>query len=431
MRQSQAHLPFIKETPADAEAVSHKLMLRAGLIRPVAAGIQAWLPMGLRVLRKVEHIIRTQQERFGAEELLMPILQPEELWQESGRAEAYGPEMVRLQDRKSRPLLLGPTHEELVTDLFRRDCKSWRDVPRILYQISWKFRDERRPRFGVMRGREFLMKDAYSFDLDEAGAMASYHRMFASYMATFAAMGLTAVPVRAATGPIGGAMSHEFHVLADTGESEVFADRALLSAASDGDLPAPGDDLAGYFDRITAQYSAADEMHDAQTCPVAPDDLVTRRGIEIGHIFQFGTKYSDAMGATVSLPDGSQSPVHMGSYGIGVSRLVAAIIEASHDDRGIIWPASVAPFDVHLVNLKQGDRTCDALADRAEHMLRDKGMTVLHDDRQDSPGAKLAGADLLGLPRQIIIGPRHAADGHVEVKDRRSGACQIVSLDTL
>ena len=429
MRLSRYFLPTLKETPSEAQIVSHRLMLRAGLIRQEAAGIYAWLPLGLRVLKRIEQIVREEQERAGAVEILMPTIQLADLWRESGRYEDYGHEMLRITDRHKRDLLFGPTAEEVVTDIFRSFIKSYRDLPLNLFNIQWKFRDEQRPRFGVMRGREFLMKDAYSFDLDEAGARKSYNRMFVAYLNTFARLGLKAVPMRADPGPIGGDLSHEFIILAKTGESEVFCHKDLV------DMPAPGpdvdwDDLQAVVDRRTALYAATEEMHDqARFEAEAPEDKrLSARGIEVGHIFYFGTKYSKPMKAIVAGPDGKDVPVHMGSYGVGVSRLVGAIIEASHDDAGIIWPDAVAPFDVGVINLRPNDEAVSAACEQAVAAIEAAGKTVLYDDRDERPGGKFATADLIGLPWQLIIGPKGLADGVVELKRRATGERETLPL---
>ncbi|WP_417773208.1 proline--tRNA ligase [Stappia sp.] len=422
MRLSRYFLPILKETPKEAEIVSHRLMLRAGMIRQETAGIYAWLPMGLRVLRKIEQIVREEQNRAGAQELLMPTVQPADLWRESGRYDAYGKEMLRITDRHEREMLFGPTNEEMITDIFRASVKSYKDLPLNLYHIQWKFRDEVRPRFGVMRGREFLMKDAYSFDLDKEGARHAYNRMFVAYLRTFARMGLKAIPMRADTGPIGGDMSHEFIILASTGESEVFCDKAIL------DLPIPDEDtdftsdLSPVIESWTTPYAATDEMHDTAAYDAVPEEArMSARGIEVGHIFYFGTKYSEPMGAKVAGPDGADVPVHMGSYGVGVSRLLGAIIEAHHDEAGIVWPASVAPFHVGLINLKPGDAEADAACADLERQLSGAGLDVLVDDVDTRAGAKFATMDLIGLPWQLIVGPRGLKDGVVELKNRASG----------
>ena len=421
MRLSQYFLPVLRENPAEAQIVSHRLMLRAGMIRQSSAGIYSWLPLGLRVLRRVEQIVREEQDRTGAQEILMPTIQPAELWRESGRYDDYGKEMLRIRDRHDREMLYGPTNEEQITEIVRAAIKSYRDLPKNLYHIQWKFRDEVRPRFGVMRGREFLMKDAYSFDLDAAGAKHSYNKMLVAYLRTFARMGLKAIPMRADTGPIGGELSHEFQILADTGESAVYCDKAWLDAdilAEDVDYDG---DLEPFFKQWTARYAATDEMHDAAKCPVPANELVTARGIEVGHIFNFSTKYSAPMGAVVSLADGGTVPLEMGSYGIGVSRLVGALIEANHDDGGIIWPESVAPFRVGLINLRAADAKCAAAADELYAKLGAGGSSVLYDDRDESAGGKFATMDLIGLPWQAIVGPRGVAAGTLELKNRRTG----------
>tara|TARA_B100000683_G_scaffold23884_1_gene22253 strand:- start:191 stop:1510 length:1320 start_codon:yes stop_codon:yes gene_type:complete len=429
MRLSQYFLPLLKETPKEAQIASHRLMLRAGMIQQSSAGIYSWLPLGKKVLDKIADIVREEQNRAGALEIMMPTIQPAELWQESGRYDDYGAEMLRIKDRHDRDMLYGPTNEEQVTDIFRAHVRSYKALPLNLYHIQWKFRDEVRPRFGIMRGREFLMKDAYSFDSDAAGARAAYNRMFVSYLKTFARMGLTAIPMEADTGPIGGDMSHEFIILAETGESGVYFHKDWL----DADLVTQvnyDEDLQPVVDRFTSLYARADEKHDPDTCPVAADELMSLRGIEVGHIFYFGEKYSAAMGASVTAPDGTNRPVHMGSYGIGVSRLVGGIIEASHDDRGIIWPRAVAPFDVAVVNLKAGDETCDSCAEDLYAKLQAAGADPLYDDRDDRPGAKLAAIDLIGIPWQIVVGPRGMANGVVEVKNRRTGEAVEVSPDS-
>jgi prolyl-tRNA synthetase len=429
MRLSQYFLPTLRETPKEAQIVSHRLMLRAGMIQQSSAGIYSWLPLGLKVMRKIEQIVREEQNRAGAVELLMPTIQPAELWQESGRYDDYGLEMLRIKDRHERDMLFGPTNEEQITDIFRTHVKSYRALPLNLYHIQWKFRDEVRPRFGIMRGREFLMKDAYSFALNAEAARAEYNKMFVSYLLTFKRLGLTAIPMEADTGPIGGDMSHEFVILADTGESEVFCHKDWLNYSLDAGEVDYQADLQPIVDRFTSLYAVTDEKHDAKSCPVKADDLVTTRGIEVGHIFYFGDKYSTPMGAVVADDTGKSTAVHMGSYGIGVSRLVGGIIEASHDDKGIIWPESVAPFDVAVVNLKPGNAECDAAVEDLYRRLQDAGFDVLMDDSSDSAGAKLNTMDLIGIPRQIVIGPRGMANGEVEFKIRKTGASQTLSPD--
>ena len=397
MKLSQFLLPVIKENPQEAQIASHRLMLRAGMVRQLGAGIYNWLPLGLKVLNNIEQIVREEMDKIGALEVLMPTMQPAELWQESGRYDAYGKEMLRIKDRHDRDMLFGPTAEEVVTDIFRNACKSYKDLPKIIYNIQWKFRDEVRPRFGVMRGREFLMKDSYSFDLDEKTAQESYWKHHAAYLKIFARMGLTGIPVRANTGPIGGDLSHEFHIVAQTGESALY-----------------------YTDDYS--YAMADEMHDPAT---APKGFKEARGIEVGHIFYFGEKYSKALKVKVQGKDGKEVIPHMGSYGIGVSRLVGAIIEASHDDQGIIWPEAVAPYKVGLINIKPGDATCDKICDEIYAKLP----SCLYDDREGSAGGKFATMDLIGLPWQIAVGPRGAVNGMVELKNRKTGEKAEVTLE--
>ncbi len=427
MRLSRSLVPTLKETPSEAQIVSHRLMLRAGLVRQTASGIYAWLPAGLRVLNNIADIVRAEQDAIGAQEMLMPTIQPAELWQRSGRYDAYGPEMLRLRDRHGRDLLYGPTNEEMLTDILRQSLKSYRELPQTLYQLQWKFRDEVRPRFGVMRGREFFMKDAYSFDLDYAGAVQSYRRQMLAYMRTFQRLGVKAIPMVADTGPIGGNLSHEFIILAPTGESQVFYDatfeRLDYTAAYVSHLSEV--DLARFYESVTTPYAATDEMHDtAVWADVA--DRREGRGIEVGHIFYFGTKYSEPMGLSVSGRDGVAVTPHMGSYGVGVSRLVGALIEAHHDEAGIIWPNSVAPFRASLLNLKVGDVACDRVC---EDIYARMAGQALYDDREDRAGVKFADADLMGHPWQLVVGPRGAAAGTVELKRRASGEKQELPLD--
>ena len=423
MRLSRYLLPVLKETPAEAQIVSHRLMLRAGMVRQEAAGIYAWLTLGLRVLKNIEAIVREEMDRAGAVELLMPTLQLADLWRESGRYDAYGPEMLRIRDRNERELLYGPTNEEMITGIFRAGVRSYRSLPMNLYHMQWKFRDEQRPRFGVMRGREFLMKDAYSFDIDEAAARRSYNRMFVAYLRTFARMGLQAIPMRAETGPIGGDLSHEFIVLAETGESAVFCDRRVLDLAA----PEAGidyeSDLSALIEQWTAHYAATEDVHDAARYEreVSMEDRVHTRGIEVGQVFYFGTKYSQPMKAVVAGPDGVERPVHGGSYGIGLSRLVGAIIEASHDEAGIVWPEAVAPYKVGLINLKPGDAATDAACDGLYAQLEAAGASVLYDDTDERAGVKFSRMDLIGLPWQLVVGPRGLANGTVELKRRANG----------
>ena len=432
MRLSRFFLPVMKDTPAEAAIVSHQLMLRAGMIRQEAAGIYAWLPLGFRVLKKIEQIVREEQDRAGAQEVLMPTIQSADLWKESGRYDDYGKEMLRIADRHGREMLYGPTNEELITEIFRASVKSYRDLPRMLYHIQWKFRDEVRPRFGVMRGREFLMKDNYSFDLDYEGALRSYRRMFVAYLRTYARMGLKAVPMEAESGPIGGDLSHEFIILADTGETGVFCHGDLLDYDVLAEQIDYESDLSPVVDYWTRCYARTDDKHDqgAFEAEVPAERRIERRGIEVGHIFYFGTKYSEPLQALVSTPDGGQVAVHMGSYGIGVSRLVGAIIEASHDEAGIVWPEAVAPFQVGLINLRAGDEACAAHCDELYAKLRGAGVEVLYDERDESPGAKFADMDLVGLPWQLVVGPRGLKAGLVELKRRRGGERQELSAES-
>ncbi|MGQ0742349.1 MAG: proline--tRNA ligase [Alphaproteobacteria bacterium] len=429
MRLSRYFLPLLKETPSEAQIVSHRLMLRAGLIRQEAAGIYAWLPLGFRVLKKIEQIVREEMNRAGAIEILMPTLQPADLWRETGRYDAYGPEMLRVKDRHERELVYGPTNEDMVTEIFRAYVRSYKALPLNLYHIQWKFRDEVRPRFGVMRGREFLMKDAYSFDLNFEAGKKSYNKMYVAYLRTFSRMGLKTIPVRAETGPIGGELSHEFIVLAETGESEVFCHKDLT------DIPVPGEnvdfdgDLSPIVRERSAFYAATSDVHEQARFEkeVPPDKRVSARGIEVGQIFYFGSKYSLPMKAVVTGPDGKDVAVEGGSYGIGVSRLAGAIIEASHDGAGIIWPEPVAPFGVSLINLKTGDAKTESVCGDLYAKLTRSGAEVLYDDTDERPGAKFACHDLIGIPYQIVVGPRRLEKGMVEVKTRASGAREEMS----
>jgi prolyl-tRNA synthetase len=431
MRLTRYFLPTLKENPAEAQIVSHRLMLRAGMARQEAAGIYAWLPLGKRVLANIERIVREEMDRAGAIEILMPTLQPADLWKETGRYDAYGPEMLRITDRHERELIYGPTNEDMVTEIFRASVKSYKALPVNLYHIQWKFRDETRPRFGVMRGREFLMKDAYSFDIDKAAARRSYNRMYVAYLRIFSRMGLKTIPMRAETGPIGGDLSHEFIVLAETGESGVFCHKDLL------DMPIPPadvdfeSDLEPIVSQRTSLYAATEDVHEPERFEreVPEDKRLAARGIEVGQIFYFGTKYSVPMNAVVTGPDGKDVPVESGSYGVGVSRLVGAIIEASHDDAGIIWPDAVAPFAVGLINLKSGDAKVDAAADDIYRRLTAAGVETLYDDRNERPGGKFADMDLIGLPWQLIVGPRGLANGVVELKRRRTGERTELPVD--
>ena len=431
MRLSKFFMPILRDNPKEAEILSHRLMLRAGMIRQEAAGIYSWLPLGFRVLTKIEQIVREELDRAGAIEMLMPTLQLADLWRESGRYDAYGPEMLRIQDRHKREMLYGPTNEEMITAIFRSGVKSYRELPKNLYHFQWKFRDEQRPRFGVMRGREFLMKDAYSFDVDEAAGRRSYNRMFVAYLRIFARLGLTGIPMRAETGPIGGDLSHEFIVLADTGESGVFVDKDVLGLP----IPPPDLDYEGDLSPIVAQwttlYAATEDVHDQARFEAETPEArrVATRGIEVGQVFFFGDKYTRPMKAMIAGPDGVERPAQCGSYGVGVSRLVGALIEASHDEAGIVWPEAVAPFAVGLANLKVGDAATDAACQTIYDALTKRGVEVLYDDTDERPGGKFARLDLIGLPHQVIVGPKSLADGKVEVKTRRTGERETLPLE--
>jgi|TARA_B100000809_G_scaffold118656_1_gene116940 prolyl-tRNA synthetase len=424
-------MPTLKENPAEAQIVSHRYMMRSGMIRQSSAGIYSWLPLGLRVLKKIEQIVREEQNFAGCQELLMPTIQPATIWRESGRYEDYGKEMLRITDRHEREMLYGPTNEELITEIFRGSVRTYKDLPKLLYHIQWKFRDEVRPRFGVMRGREFLMKDTYSFDLNFDGAKKTYNKMFVAYLRTFARMGLRAIPMAADSGPIGGDMSHEFLILADTGESEVFCHKDILSFDLPKDNIDYNEDFQPIVDKWTELYAATDEKHNLSQESLLAEDLVSARGIEVGHIFYFGTKYSKAMNALISSPSGQEIPVEMGSYGIGISRLVAGIIEASHDDDGIIWPESVAPFDIGIINLSSGNESCDSACEDLYFRLGNAGLDVLYDERDERAGVKFANMDLIGLPWQIIAGPRGIKNGVIELKNRATGEKDEMTLNSV
>ena len=431
MYVSKFFMPILRDAPKEAEIVSHRLMLRSGMIRQSSSGIYSWLPMGLKVLNNIEQIVREEQDRASAVELLMPTIQSAELWRESGRYDDYGAEMLRITDRHDREMLYGPTNEELITTLFRDGAHSYRDVPRTLYHIQWKFRDEIRPRFGIMRGREFLMKDAYSFDLSAEEGKKSYNRMFVAYLRTFERLGLKAIPMRADTGPIGGDLSHEFIILADTGESEVFCHKDLTELSAPTQNFAFDEDLGPVIKPWLEKYAATEEMHDKTLFDkeVPADKQISARGIEVGHIFFFGTKYTEPMKCSVQGPDGVMTPLQCGSYGIGVSRLVGAIIEACHDDAGIVWPESIAPFRIGLVNLKAGDSETDKVCESLYEQLTNAGQSVLYDDTNERAGAKFKTMDLIGLPWQIIAGPRGLKESKVEVKNRKTGETKNLGLD--
>jgi prolyl-tRNA synthetase len=424
MRLTRYFLPVLKETPAEAQIVSHRLMLRAGMIRQAQAGIYSWLPLGYRVLGNIERIVHEEQQKAGHIPVLMPTLQSADLWRQSGRYDAYGDELLRIKDRHGRDMLYGPTNEEMITEIVAAYANSYRDMPLTLYHIQWKFRDERRPRFGVMRGREFLMKDGYNFDLSKEAALHAYNRHLVSYLRTYERMGLQAIPMRADSGPIGGDYTHEFLVLAETGESEVFYDSEITDLTF-GDRVVDYDDwdqCQAVLEEFTSRYARTDETHDEAAFAEVPEGRRrSARGIEVGQIFYFGTKYSEDFGAVVVNEDGDRVPLHMGSHGIGVSRLVGAIIEASHDDKGIIWPEEVSPFPVGIVNLRQGEPETDAACEQLYDALLAKGLEPLYDDREERAGAKFATMDLIGLPWRITVGPRGLKNGVVEVTSRRTG----------
>ena len=432
MRLSRYFLPVLKENPSEAQIVSHRLMLRAGMIKQASAGIYSWLPLGFKVMRKIEDIVHEEQIRAGHIPMLMPTLQSADLWRESGRFDGYGEEMLRMKDRQGRDMLFSPTAEEMFTDVFRAHVNSYKDLPLTLYQVQWKFRDEIRPRFGVMRGREFYMKDGYNFDLSKEDALHAYNRHLVSYLRTYERMGLQAIPMRADSGPIGGDYTHEFLVLADTGESEVFYDSKVTDirlGARDIDY----DDVAqcqSVMEEFTALYARTGETHDSAAFETLPADRQrSARGIEVGQIFYFGTLYSDKLGALVTDDQGNKIPVHMGSHGIGVSRLVGAIIEASHDEKGIIWPEGVTPFHCGIVNLKQGDDETDAACEALYSGLTALGLEPLYDDRKERAGGKFATMDLIGLPWRITVGPRGLKNGVVEVTSRRTGDSEELPVD--
>ena len=426
MRLSNYFLPTLKEIPLEASVVSHQLLLRSGMIRQTASGIYSWLPLGLRVLRKIENIIRQEMDKAGALEILMPTIQPAELWIESGRYDAYGKEMLRIKDRHDRDILYGPTHEEVITDLFRKNINSYKDLPKNFYQINWKFRDEIRPRFGLMRGREFLMKDSYSFDIDEENARKTYNLMYETYYKIFLRMGLKPIALRADTGAIGGDLSHEFHILADVGESAIFYDKKLDEVFENNSSNADFD-----IQSLQKIYATADDLHDPNNCPIPLDQLVSKRGIEVGQIFNFKSKYSQALQASVMGANSQKIYPNMGSYGIGVSRVVSATIEANHDEKGIIWPEALAPFAVMLINIRSNDENCNKACEEIYYKLQNKGIEVLYDDSENSLGQKFAVADLIGIPKQIIVGPKSLSLGMVEIKDRKTGEKKEVNLSQI
>ena len=433
MRLTNYFLPVLKESPSDAEIVSHQLMMRAGMISQSSSGIYSWLPLGLRVLKKIENIVREEQDAAGVNEILMPTIQPADLWKESGRYEDYGKEMLRINDRQDREMLYGPTNEEQVTDIFRRSIKSYKELPQLLYHIQWKFRDELRPRFGVMRGREFLMKDAYSFDLDKQQSEISYNKFFVCYLKTFQRLELKAIPMAAETGPIGGDLSHEFIIISKTGESDIYFDNKLLEQENELLNINYSEDLSGLVNSYKTLYAVSDDKFNQDDFDknVSNENQTKSKGIEVGHIFSFGTKYSEVMKANVLNKDGKQATVFMGSYGIGISRLVGAIIESSNDEKGIIWPKSVSPFEIGIINLKQKDDDITSISDDVYQKLLSAGFDVLYDDKDDNPGVKFSRMDLIGLPCQVIIGNKSKSDSILEVKNRKTGDISEVNIDNI
>jgi prolyl-tRNA synthetase len=433
MRLTNYFLPVLKESPSDAEIVSHQLMMRAGMISQSSSGIYSWLPLGLRVLKKIENIVREEQDAAGVNEILMPTIQPADLWKESGRYEDYGKEMLRINDRQDREMLYGPTNEEQITDIFRRSIKSYKELPQLLYHIQWKFRDELRPRFGVMRGREFLMKDAYSFDLDKQQSEISYNKFFVCYLKTFQRLELKAIPMAAETGPIGGDLSHEFIIISKTGESDIYFDSKLLEQENELFNINYSEDLSGLVNSYKTLYAVSDDKFNQDDFDknVSNENQTKSKGIEVGHIFSFGTKYSEVMKANVLNKDGKQATVFMGSYGIGISRLVGAIIESSNDEKGIIWPKSVSPYDIGIINLKQKDDDITSISDDVYEKLMSAGFDVLYDDKDDNPGVKFSRMDLIGLPYQVIIGNKSKSDSILEVKNRKTGDISEVDIENV
>ena len=403
MRFSNLLFNSLKESPKEAKIISHQLMLRSSMIQQHTSGIYTWLPLGFKVLKNIENIIRSNQDEIGCNEMLMSTIQSSELWTKSGRYADYGKEMLRIKDRHDNELLYGPTNEEVITDLFSNYVNSYKGLPKYLYHIQWKFRDEIRPRFGVMRGREFLMKDAYSFDLDHNTAVETYKKFFMSYLKTFKELGLQPIPVKAATGAIGGDLSHEFQILAKTGESELAYDPELVSQNL----------LDKSYEEITSMYSASDEMIDKSN-----SNAVIGRGIEVGHIFNFGTKYSEPLECYVLNNEGKKIVPYMGSYGIGVSRLTAAIIEAFHDDKGIKWPFNISPFKINIIS--SNDKFSN-IAENLYDTLAQKYMNIILDDRDLSLGRKIKDSELIGVPWTIIIGKSYDEKNEFEIINRSSG----------
>ena len=412
MLLSKLFIPITKDLPAEAKIKSHQLMLRTGMIRQSSAGIYSWLPLGFKVMKKIEQIVREEQNNIGAQEMLMPTIQSADIWKESGRYDDYGEEMLRIKDRQGKELLYGPTNEELITEIFRASVKSYKSLPQILYHIQWKFRDELRPRFGVMRCKEFFMKDAYSFDLDDQEAKKSYNKMFFAYLNTFKRLGLTAIPMAAETGPIGGDLSHEFIILAETGESKIYSDKRIFDIEINkyDNSEASINNLRNEYDKF---YAVTDDKYNKENFEknVKKENQLVTKGIEVGHIFYFGDKYSKPLKCSVDLKNGKKVNVRMGSYGIGVSRLVAAIIEAKFQNNTMKWPKSVAPFDVVIIpSLQKNDKTNYEKAQKLYNSLLESKIDVLIDDTDEHLSAKFKKFDLIGIPYQIILGSKSTGD---------------------
>jgi len=414
MHISKSFIPILKNNPSEAKIKSHQLMLRVGMIKQSSAGIYSWLPLGFKVMKKIEQIVREEQNKIGAQEILMPTIQSSEIWKESGRYDDYGEEMLRINDRQNREMLYGPTNEELVTDIFRSSIKSYKSLPQLLYHIQWKFRDEVRPRFGIMRCREFYMKDAYSFDVSDEEAVFSYNKFFLSYLKTFKRLELTAIPMAADTGPIGGNLSHEFIILADTGESKIFTDKRIFDLNSDGSI-IEKNSLENLRKKFEQYYSVTDEKFKKEEFEkeVSVENRLITKGIEVGHIFYFGDKYSKPLNASVDLPEGKKDFVKMGSYGIGVSRLVGAIIEAKYDDKEEImkWPFAIAPFELAILPMiNKNDNSTLEKANKIFEFFNVNGIDAIIDDMDENLSAKIKKFNLIGVPFQIIIGKKSDGD---------------------
>ena len=431
MYLSKLFIPIKKDLPAEAKIKSHQLMLRTGMIKQSSAGIYSWLPLGFKIMKKIEQIVREEQNAIGAQEMLMPTIQSSEIWKESGRYDDYGDEMLRIKDRQGRELLYGPTNEELITDIFRSSVKSYKLLPQILYHIQWKFRDEVRPRFGVMRCKEFYMKDAYSFNLTDEDANISYNKMFFSYLKTFNRLGLKAIPMSADTGPIGGDLSHEFIILAETGESEIYADKKIFEI----DLKkytGNDDSLKKIREDFTNIYAATDDKYDEKDFnkKVKKENQIKTKGIEVGHIFYFSDKYSKSMNCLIDDKNGKKTSVKMGSYGIGISRLVGAIIEANYSDGIMKWPKSITPFDVVIIlSISKNNNENLRKAEKIYKSLKKQNIDVLLDDIDENMSNKFKKHDLIGVPYQIIIGSKSEED-KFEFKELNSKS-EILSLDEI